>query len=552
MEMQKSVLLILVLGVSFQNAYGASSCLSFYKRESNRSVLDILGVNEAIERVRTGKPLPRASHELYDVIDLAGAASQIKPSSYFRVVKDGEISVEPDMTFVPRLDREKQYREYIRNSINKDEIFGYGRYRRQESEHFSTPDIYYRNNHGPNDSTVLNVRDTQGRIVKSFEVIEKINAAMDKKFGALTIIAEGMVPLKVNSQTGQALVSFTGRQKFSFRDIRAIDEKNPAEMVYGRPESQRLGVAVIDLKNGQIVKAALLPHEIDAITSDSNLSKIYGVIDGELGGVDLWSLSDLPPYSSNIFADITSQDAYRRKFQGLVERDLDYLGRTFGIGYAAYSTIFSNFGKKTTPAISAGRFDKGIVLTTTSKIKFNQPGLSDVLHFVISPSSGVTTTFTVSLNDLMPKLFTPTTLIKKLSVIDFREDKLVLHAGIIGNSPQREHLIVMDYAVEKGLDGGIVDFKIKNVNFDWAKPDAKSNGKVVLANDGSLFEIGQNENGKYLRSLRPGLEEKRLKLPNFDRLLGIEVSDLGNVKAHIFHGGQFKTIVFNLDSLDAI
>ncbi len=211
-----------------------------------------------------------------------------------------------------------------------------------------------------------------------------------------------------------------------------------------------------------------------------------------------------------------------------------------------------NYGRGTTPAISAGRFDKGIVLATTSKIEFNQPALSDTLHFVMSPSSGWTTTFSASLNDLMPKLFTRMTLIKKLSVIDFREDKLVLHADIVGDSSQGEHLIVIDYAVEKGRDGSIVDFEIKNTNFKWAMPDARSNGKVVLANDGSLFEIGQNENGKYLRSLRPGLEEKRLKLPNFDRVLGIEVSDLGNVKAHIFHGGQFKTIVFNLESLNAL
>lgn len=548
MAMQKTVLLMLFSGILFQNAHGAS-CFSFYKHDSKSSFLDKLGVTAAMERVRKGQPLPRAAHELYDVVDLRGDTSQIKSSRYFRSVSDRGLSVEPDIIFAPSLDKSFQQKDYIRDSFNRDEIYFYEMAKKQEDPLYDVPDIFIKNNHGPNDSTVINVRDANGTIVKSHEVVEKINSLLNEKLGVLSVVAESMVPIKVNGQSQEVLVSFTGRQKFSWEEIRTIKNQNIQELAFGRSASQRLGLAVIDLKTGRVVKASYLPHEIDSITADSNLDRISGLINGELGEVSLSALGALPSFSKEELSNPVARDEYRKKFNELIQRDLSYLKRVFGLGYER-STIFSDYGSGTTPAIAAGRFDKGLVLATKPNNK-QLSGLSDVIHFVVSPSSGMTATFTLALKDLVPELFKSTTVINKISVEDFKQDKLVLRVAE-GKSPSREHLIVIDYKTSQDRRGAVTDFEVKNVNFKWANPSKGNTQKVILSSDGTLFEIGKNEKGSYLRSLQPGREHKPLMLPEFDRILGIEVSSLGNAKVQIFHSGQLKTVVFNLESLDAL
>lgn len=548
MAKQKTVLLMLFSGILFQNAQGAS-CISFYKQNPKSSFLDKLGVTAAIERVRKGQPLPRAAHELFDIVYLQGDTSQIKSSRYYRSVSDKGISVEPDIIFAPSLDSSFQQKDYLRDSINKDEIYNHEMSKRQENPVYDVPDIFIKNNHGPSDSTVINVRDATGTIVKTHEVVEKINSVLEQKLGVLNILVESMVPIKVNAQSQEVLVSFTGRQKLSWEEIRAIESQNLQELVHGRPASQRLGLAVIDLKTGRVVKASYLPHEIDSITADSSLDRISGMINGELGEVSLSALQALPSFSKEELSSPVALDGYRKKLNALIERDLSYLKRAFGLGYEP-STIFSDYGSGKTPAIVAGRFDKGLVLVTKPNSK-QLSGLSDMLHFVVSPSSGMTATFTRSLKDLVPELFKSMTLVNKISVEDFKQDKLVLRVTE-GKSPSWERLVVIDYKMSQDRHGAVTDFEVKNVNFNWANPSKGSTQKVILSSDGNLFEIGKNKKGSYLRSLQPGRENKLLMLPEFDQILGVEVSDLGNAKVQIFHGGQFKTVVFNLESLDAL
>lgn len=520
----------------FQNAHATSSCLFFYKPGSKSKILDILGVTAAEERVRRGLPLPRAAHELYSVVDLQGETSKIRSSRHLRSVRDGGILVEPDMIFAPGLDRAKVLNEYLQDSVNRDDLYT------------RSKDIFKKNNQGPNDSTTINVRDAKGSIVKSYEVIEKINSALNKKLGLSAVVAEGMVPIKANAQMEQVLVSFTGRQKLSWKEIRTIEEQSPTELVFGRPESQRLGFAVIDLKTGQVVKAAFLPHEIDSITADPYLDRIYGLINGKLGEISLSSLWSLPSFSKNELSNPVALDDYRREFNQLVERDPSYLRKMFGVGYES-STIFTDYGGGTTPAVAIGRFEKGLILGTTPSKKIQDRGLSDILHFVMSPSSGMLSTFTMSLKDLAPELFKSSTIIKNMSVEDFKDNKLVLRADISGSAATGEHLIVIDYKTSQDRRGTVSDFEVEKVNFNWVVPQEKNSGKIMVSSDGSLFEIGKNKKGTYIRSLQPGREKKQFMLPEVDRILSVEVSSLGNVQVYVFQGGEFKTVIFDLNQM---